>query len=240
MDNMPIVSVITVVYNGVSVLEKTINSIMNQNYSRIEYIVIDGGSDDGTIDEIKKYENKINYFVSEPDMGIYDAMNKGIQLSTGDWIIFMNCGDVFESDNSLMDVFSKDMFSNMSIVYGKTVVKENNKVLIPPKKITRGFFFFETICHQSIFFNKSVFEKIGLHNLRYKIIADRELLLRSKMRQLNYCFVDVTVCVWESKGYSLNNLCLFKEEEKEFREMYYSFLERILLKVMKKIGLFQY
>lgn len=89
------ISIITVVYNGISEIEKTIQSVLNQTYPNIEYIIIDGGSTDGTIDIIKKYQGQLAYWVSEPDEGIYYAMNKGIQKATGEWIHFRNCGDYF-------------------------------------------------------------------------------------------------------------------------------------------------
>ena len=95
------VSVITISYNAVSVIEDTIQSVLNQSYKDIEYIIIDGGSTDGTVDIIKKYQDKINYWVSEPDNGIYDAMNKGIDKATGEWINFMNAGDYFHSNLTL-------------------------------------------------------------------------------------------------------------------------------------------
>lgn len=99
MDN-PLISVVTVAYNAVTTIEKTILSVINQTYPNVEYIIIDGGSTDGTVEIIKKYANKLAYWVSEPDNGIYDAMNKGAKVATGEWINFMNCGDSFFTLNS--------------------------------------------------------------------------------------------------------------------------------------------
>lgn len=101
------ITVITVVYNGIDYIEDTILSVINQDYSNIEYIIIDGKSDDGTMDIVEKYATKISYWVSESDNGIYDAMNKGIKVATGDWIIFMNCGDYFFSSDIITQVFSQ-------------------------------------------------------------------------------------------------------------------------------------
>ena len=110
--NNPLISVVTVSYNAVSVIEQTIFSVINQTYPNVEYIIIDGGSTDGTVDIIKKYADKITYWVSEPDKGIYDAMNKGIELATGEWINFMNAGDSFYSFSILELIFGQTIFSN--------------------------------------------------------------------------------------------------------------------------------
>ena len=93
MQDQVLISVVTVSYNAVSTIEQTILSVINQTYPHIEYIIIDGGSTDGTVDVIKKYADKITYWVSEPDKGIYDAMNKGLRRVRGDWCVFMNSGD---------------------------------------------------------------------------------------------------------------------------------------------------
>jgi glycosyltransferase involved in cell wall biosynthesis len=111
----PQVSIITVTYNAEKYLEQTIKSIMEQDYPNIEYIIIDGASTDGTIDIIKKYEKYITRWISESDNGIYDAMNKGIKLTTGNWINFMNAGDGFSSENILSSIFYKNY--NFDVLY---------------------------------------------------------------------------------------------------------------------------
>jgi len=106
---LPLITVITVVLNGEKALEETIKSVISQTYPNVEYIIIDGGSTDGTLDIIKKYEDYIDYWVSEPDKGIYDAMNKGVDLTTGQWINFINAGDRFYDEDLIEEIFSKDL-----------------------------------------------------------------------------------------------------------------------------------
>ena len=119
------ISVITVCYNAISTIEPTILSVLNQTYPNVEYIIIDGGSTDGTVDIIKKYANRLAYWVSEPDKGIYDAMNKGIAVATGEYINFMNAGDVFYKNNTLNCIFF-NYKKNSDIIYGDSIIRFNN------------------------------------------------------------------------------------------------------------------
>ncbi|WP_346862596.1 glycosyltransferase family 2 protein [uncultured Draconibacterium sp.] len=125
-----LISIITVVYNGEKHLEQTIQSVLNQTYPSVEYILIDGGSKDGTLDIIKKYDDKIAYWISEKDNGIYDAMNKGILAATGEWINFMNAGDTFANEDTIEKVFSKSKYDDTDIIFGNSIIKFlNNDVL---------------------------------------------------------------------------------------------------------------
>lgn len=123
--NYPIISVVTVSYNTVATIEQTILSVINQTYPNIEYIIIDGGSTDGTIEIIKKYENRIHFWISEPDNGIYDAMNKGIDKATGQWINFMNAGDCFHDNKVLESLFGENNYDNCIAIYGNTNLVKN-------------------------------------------------------------------------------------------------------------------
>lgn len=125
----PFISVVTVCYNAVSTIEQTILSVVNQTYPHIEYIIIDGGSTDGSVDVIKKYADKIAYWVSEPDKGIYDAMNKGIEKATGEWINFMNCGDTFVSSDTVSDVFLSNNYVDIDIIYGHSYMKSKDNLI---------------------------------------------------------------------------------------------------------------
>lgn len=156
----PKVSIITVVFNGEEFLEETIQSVIGQTYDNVEYIIIDGGSMDGTVDMIKKYEDNINYWVSEKDAGIYDAMNKGIKVFKGDYINFLNAGDSFVNNDVLTNIFINH--EHYDLIYGAISLKDaSNKFLtnVYPKKFTKFNLMFwgtGTLCHQSMFVRKNV------------------------------------------------------------------------------------
>ncbi|MEP6844368.1 MAG: glycosyltransferase family 2 protein [Panacibacter sp.] len=161
-DNLPFISIITVVYNGASFLEATIQSVISQGYGVIEYIIIDGASTDGTIEIIKKHEHKLSYWISEPDKGIYDAMNKGIEKATGSFVYFINCGDTLLSIPGDLRNSEADMFC---------FPVETNTGLRKPKL---GFTFFltNTLPHQGIFYKKSA---DVFFDCTYKVFADYAL-----------------------------------------------------------------
>lgn len=229
----PLISIITVVLNDEKHIEPTILSVIHQSYINIEYIVIDGGSSDATIDIVKKHENKISHWVSEPDMGIYNAMNKGIQKSKGEWLIFMNSGDVFNNNNVLQQIFSNFITTSTHLIYGNTIVKDDKTTIKPSQIIDKNFFFFNTICHQSIFFKRVAFEMIGFYDLKYKIISDREFLMHAIIKKLNFTYIDLDVCIWASEGFTSKNLSRYHNEETDMRNSYFNFLEILLLHLRK-------
>jgi len=165
------------VYNNCNNIQKTINSVTNQNYKNIEYIIIDGGSTDGTVDVIKENSNYISQWVSEPDNGIYDAMNKGVLLATGEYILFMNCDDIFYNNNALNDlIFNVDKDKYGLIVGGHVVDYGNGKQKIinntkqlnhKPRKMP--------YCHQSILAKTELLLKYPFDS-NYKIAADFNFL----------------------------------------------------------------
>lgn len=169
ISKLPSITVITVCFNSVKEIEETIKSVINQTYSDIEYIIIDGGSTDGTLDVIEKYADKISYFVSEPDYGIYDAMNKGIKRATGDYINFMNAGDMFYTPETLQIVASK--MNVADVYYGKvlrhTAYQDYLDVPRPLERIKECMPF----DHQGVFVALSKIKQ-HLFNTAYKIIAD--------------------------------------------------------------------
>ena len=181
-----LISVITAVYNGEKHLEQSILSVINQSYKNIEYIIIDGGSSDGTIDILKKYDNHIDYWVSEPDGGVYDAWNKGLTMSSGSWISFLGCDDYYWSE----DVFEKSIVTlsecqdSTYFVYGKmALVGKDDSVIdilgsdwgVLKKRFTKLM----NLPHPGAFHNASLFEDYGFFDTRFRIAGDYELLLRA-------------------------------------------------------------
>ena len=167
-------SIITVVLNDEKNIEETINSVISQKVD-FEYIIIDGGSTDGTIEILKKYENSINLWISEKDDGIYDAMNKGIKFSYGNYIVMINSGDLFVS-NSLNIIQTYIENKNPDFIFG-TVKKKFLKFEYKPKKIIWSFDFYPS--HSSSFFIKNTIQKkLGLYDNSFKLSADHEFFFR--------------------------------------------------------------
>ncbi len=195
IEELPLVTVVTVVLNNKDGLEKTIKSVINQTYPNVEYIVIDGGSTDGTLDVIRRYENYIDYWISESDEGIYDAMNKGILLALGKWINFMNSGDCFVNLNVLYKIFI-DIYNevfNYDIIYGNTVINYGKFERIfkakNVKEIKKGMVF----CHQSSFIKTSLHKKKLYNSLKYKLAADFDFFFTSYLEERFFKKLDTTI-----------------------------------------------
>jgi len=180
--NYPLISVITVVFNSKNTIESAIKSVLNQSYENIEYIIIDGGSTDGTVDIIKKYKDKIAYWISEADNGIYDAMNKGIKSATGDIVGFLNSDDVY-ADGEVIEKVAKTIWEKeVDSCYGDLVyIDKNGKIVrlwkskdFSLEKFKRGWM----PPHPTFFVKKEIYEKYGGFNLNFPIAADYELMLR--------------------------------------------------------------
>ncbi|MBI5401661.1 glycosyltransferase [Candidatus Wolfebacteria bacterium] len=178
------VSIITVVFNNKKFIESAIKSVLSQTYPDIEYIVIDGGSTDGTLEIINKYRDRIAKFVSEPDKGIYDAMNKGLKLATGEIVGILNSDDFYADENSIKIVVKEMGKSGAGCLWGDLVIVDRNN----PDKVVRFWksspYFdgkFKTGWHPphtTFFVRKKIYDKYGFLNLDFKIAADYELMLR--------------------------------------------------------------
>lgn len=171
----PLITVVTVVFNGVEHIEDTIESVINQTYGNVEFIIVDGGSEDGTLDIIKKYDHAIDYWVSEPDKGIYEAMNKGIDLGCGDWINFMNAGDSFFNYEVLSLVFLKPgIYKDATVIYGDHEIRYLKKRKIVKAGNLAKLWTGSQFCHQSAFVRLK-YHKTHQFNSCRKIAADFEV-----------------------------------------------------------------
>ena len=245
MKNKPKISVITVVYNGEKFLEETIKSVINQTYENIEYIIIDGGSTDGTLDIIKKYEDKITYWISESDKGIYDAMNKGIDLVTGDWINFMNAGDSFFDNEIIEFLFKDNEYPDIDFLYGDLNIKYENFQKMKKTLSLEYFWKGMPFSHQSVFID-STFHKANKYNLEYKIASDFNFFYNAHNDNRKFSCVNKTISNILYGGLSdSNHLAVCKENYKivtrdnikiKYHIYYiYIYISVILKKIIKSI-----
>lgn len=209
------ISIITVVRNGVSTIEHTILSVLSQDYPDFEYVVVDGVSSDGTLDILEKYSDKIR-FISEADAGIYDAMNKGISLAKGDWIYFLGCDDLFYSKSTLSNIFLKSNYHKINVVYGNVLFLHSN--IIYDGQFDDLKMCDKSICHQAIFYRKKVFEENGFFSTEYKTASDHIFNIK------NYClnttawlYLDEIVAIYNEKGASEYAESKFLDESFEIR-----------------------
>lgn len=194
-------SIITVNLNNAEGLGKTIESVVNQSFTDFEYIIIDGGSTDDSVDIIKKYGNKVTYWVSEPDKGIYNAMNKGIKAAKGEYCQFLNSGDWLIDNNVVKDVFF--MENNEDVLYGNVFTEKGT--IEYPDKLSLNLFFQTTLCHQAVFHKTELFEHLGLYKEELSIVADWEFLLNILIKNnFTYKHINKTVCFYDYNGMSSN------------------------------------
>lgn len=239
-NHQPLITIITVVFNDIKNIESTILSIINQTYANIEYIIIDGGSTDGTVDIIKKYSNKISYWISESDKGIYDAMNKGLRKATGEWINFMNAGDCFASPNVIAELFSYNKIPNkVKFVYGDINFIKGNQCTcvhaLSPKHIKHTM----PCSHQALFIKNM--ENI-FFNLKYKLASEYDVIFRFYVKQGTEIFLykPIIVCNFDgndgiSSRYPVKAYeeCIkIRAKEKDF-VWYYDYFKLIIKKILK-------
>lgn len=211
------ISIITVNLNNKEGLKKTIESVINQTvFDKVEYIIIDGGSTDGSIEVIKENLDKFSFWVSEKDNGIYNAMNKGIKVSTGDYLLFLNSGDYLSENNVLERVFP---YLQYDIVYGNEwKVNERHKGPYEakyPDKLDEGFFRRTTLPHQSTFI-KAELLKENPYSESYKIISDWKFFIEAFRCGKTYKHMPFIVSVYDCSGFSCQHLDLMQQEKNIF------------------------
>jgi glycosyltransferase involved in cell wall biosynthesis len=223
-------SIITINYNNKEGLIKTFMSVDSQTWTDFEYIVIDGGSSDGG-KELIQQNPRIDYWVSEKDSGVYQAMNKGIRNATGDYVIFMNSGDFFY-DKMVLEKVQTSFESGIDILYGNSMFFKDSgfkKLEIPPEKLNFGFFFNYGINHQATFIKKNLFHQYFLYNEDYKISADWEFfIVLICLYGVSHHHIDQVICYYDFSGISSNPKNQFiseKERKMTFQKYFPSFID---------------
>lgn len=219
----PTLSVITVVYNNARDIERTMLSVISQSYRHIEYIIIDGGSTDGTLDVIMRYKDQISFVLSEPDKGIYDAMNKGLARASGDYVLFMNSGDELYDRETVERVFSTA--EDADIYYGETEMIDAGLNSLglrrhrAPEQLTlTSFRFGMSVSHQAIYIRRSLCEP---YDSRYELSADIEWILRALRKSKKVVNVGMVVARYLVGGMSKKrHLQSLKERYLIFNEFY--------------------
>jgi glycosyltransferase involved in cell wall biosynthesis len=195
------ISIITVTYNSEKTLERTIQSVINQTYKDIEYIIIDGGSTDKTIDIIKKYENKIDYWISEKDNGIYDAMNKGIKVAKGDYIGLLNSDDWLELNAIEKIVNTIQNNKDIDIIHANVrYIKKNSQKIYKPKLNKSAFLWHGmSYYHPTYYVRREVYKEL-LYDDKYKLLADYKFTLECFKRKYKFYYLDEVITNFSAGG----------------------------------------
>lgn len=196
--DLPLISVITVTFNCESTIEETMQSVLSQTYTQIEYIIIDGKSTDSTMDIVSRYNEHLAFCISEPDKGIFDAMNKGIDHAKGHWIIFMNAGDKFVSDTVIADVFRLPIQENTGFIFGGIQTLQGD-LKLKPFVYSKKRYASMGICHQSIFVRTDLARNIRF-DLRYKYAADYNMVRKIFTQGYGYVDVKFPICTFDTSG----------------------------------------
>lgn len=189
-EEQPLISIVTVVYNGAATIERAVLSVLNQTYDCIEYVVIDGGSTDGTLDILEKYKESISYYESTPDAGISDAFNKGIAASTGQVIGILNADDWY-NEGAVERVVSELKYNKTSVVHGmlRYWCKDGKPGFVYSGRDDK-LLYHMTVNHPTMFVPRSVYEDVGIFLLDFKYAMDYEWALRAKMAGVEFCYVE--------------------------------------------------
>ncbi len=198
-----LISIITVNLNNLSGLKKTLQSVLEQDYPEIEYLIIDGGSIDGSAEFIKSNENKFSYWISEKDSGIYDAMNKGIAKAKGEYLLFLNSGDFFSSKESISKLIYGN--SNYDIIYGNIAMNKTSslEVVKYPANLSLNYFRYATLPHQASLIKKNLFLNFGNYITHFKIVSDWAFFCDVIMKhKATYKHVDEVITIFDITGIS--------------------------------------
>lgn len=226
----PKLSVITVVYNAARDIERTMLSVLNQSYPNIEYILIDGGSTDGSVELIENYQDRINKLISEKDHGIYHAMNKGLALATGDYVLFINAGDEIYATNTVEDIFKSQ--TDADIYYGETQMYSSywqplgrRRHKAPAHFSWKDFRYGMSICHQAIYIKRSIVEP---YDLAYGLSADIDWIIKAAKKAKKIIGTDNYVAKYQTGGLSKKRHFQSLKERFQIFSKHYGLISTIL------------
>jgi glycosyltransferase involved in cell wall biosynthesis len=210
-------SIITINYNNLEGLKRTVESVVNQTWQEFEYIIIDGGSTDGSAAYIERQSDKIDYWVSEPDNGIYSAMNKGIDKATGEYLLFLNSGDHLYSNVVIEKNHTKIRDHDLVYFNIKLVSDSYSSTVFYPEKLSFSFFYSGTLCHQATFIKRTLFEKLGHYDENLKLVSDWKFFILALFKlNCTYLKVNAVISTYYLDGISsdsMNEKLLYKERQ---------------------------
>jgi glycosyltransferase involved in cell wall biosynthesis len=216
---LKVLSIITINLNNAEGLEKTIASVVSQTYKNFEFIIIDGSSKDNSLDIINRYKEQINFWVSENDNGIYQAMNKGINIAKGSYLLFLNSGDILNGKYAL-ETFINDKNCNGDIIYGNYKFDKGEKKY--PENLTPLHFFKSSLPHQSSLIKKELFSSFGLYNEDFKIVSDKAFFIKCFLsNNVQFSYVDFALSIADLSGISNTNFELVKKENDLILKKYF-------------------
>ena len=224
----PVVSIITACLNAENTIEQTILSVINQTYPNIEYVIIDGNSTDGTLDIVKKYEDHIAKWISEPDTGVYDGMNKGIIHTTGDILYFLNAGDHLYNNGIIEEVVNKFADGDIVAVYGNVEVlnEHSKKTIVRGTRVTHNNLLYRRVCHQALFVRRELFEEFGNFVTTLKFSADHEFIVKAIKRYPNkFLYVNETIARYQDGGMSCKMMERTKIEDLKIISSNYNIIQ---------------
>lgn len=236
------ISIITVCYNRKATIEKAIKSVLDQNYHDIEYIIIDGNSTDGTKEIIESYQDRISQYISEPDKGMYDAINKGLKLATGDIIGLMHSDDEFYDKNAVKRIVARfDYDATIDGVYGDGVYVSNDTEerlirdriggIFSLKKVKEGWL----PLHPTVYLKKEIIDKYGFYNLDFKIASDTEFLLRYLYKyKIKMSYINAYIVKMRMGGMSTNAKRAFEVLYEDYKIYKFHGLAAFLVVFLKK------
>jgi len=243
LTHKPKISIVTVVFNAESTIRSTIQSVLNQNFNNMEYLLIDGKSTDNTINIIEEYKDKINIMISEKDDGIYDAMNKAIQLSDGEYIYFLNSDDIFYDEKTLSNIFDS-LHNEYDVITCPVVVnseKYNYTYLSNRRLIYKSLKKGKKIIHQGLIIKQKLIKELKGFDIRYKVCADFDLECRiTKLNGIKSKHLDRPLCIFDADGVSntikayVENFVILKKEFSLISGIIY-FLKKFPIGIFKQI-----